>query len=388
MAAANAIGTNALALFILAFIFANTSRRAEHAFMQHRLFTAIIGAVALLLLANSAGKAADGAPGPAAYWVNWAATLLLYTVAPYVPALYVLYAHYEVYHGEKRLRPLVWLLAAAAALDAAFNVSSIFTGWTFTIGADNIYRRGPLFFVHLLFCYLALLYAVLFILRNRRRIEKRHFLPLLAFGLLPVAAGATQELVAGLSAVIPSMSLSVLLLYLNIQDGRLDTDYLTGVYNRRLLDRYMKGRVQPGGPKKAFSAVLLDLDNFKEINDTLGHAAGDRALVDTVSLLKGCLRRGDFISRYGGDEFLIILDIGSPEVLEETVGRIRDAFRHFNEGRTRPYSLSFSTGYDVYDMACGMDPEQFVKHVDALMYAEKKKEERKPANGEADDGAQ
>jgi diguanylate cyclase (GGDEF)-like protein len=369
---ANTIGLDALAFFILIIVFANMSKRAERSFTQQRLFMAMIFTLAVMLSSDAIGWIADGQPGIAAQDANWASMLLLFILTPGIPALYILYAHYTAYHGDRRLRPLVPPLAVLVTLDAVFNLSSLYTGWTFTVDAANRYHRGPLFFIHLCFCYALFVYAVVFIIVNRKRIDERHFGPLLAFGLLPAAASAVQGLIPSLTVMAPSMALSALLLYINIQDHRLDTDYLTGVYNRRLLDAYMKERTQPGSARKAFSAILIDLDNFKSINDTLGHALGDDALTDTVRLLQGCLRRGDFVSRYGGDEFLIILDIGSREVLEETVGRIRECFRQFNEAHERPYRLSFSTGYDVYDMAGGMDPEQFIKRVDEKMYEEKK----------------
>jgi diguanylate cyclase (GGDEF)-like protein len=188
-----------------------------------------------------------------------------------------------------------------------------------------------------------------------------------------VIGGILQCLFYGLALIWSSMSLSMLLVYLSIQDNRLDTDFLTGVYNRRLLDSYLKDRAQPGSARKPFSAILIDLDHFKEINDTLGHTAGDRALTDTVALLKACLRSGDFVSRYGGDEFLILLGITGRDELEETVRRLRECFRQFNERHERPYALSFSAGYDVYEGAEGMEPGDFIRHVDQLMYEEKKK---------------
>jgi diguanylate cyclase (GGDEF)-like protein len=364
-----AFNLDAFALMIILFIYLNARKRRSRSRVQHGLFTAMMLTIVLMLAVDAAAWAVNGIPD--GYYWNWALNCALYIFTPVAPALWSLYADYQVLHDRKRLKALAMPLAFIVLLNAALTAASLRTGWFFTVSADNVYSRGPLFPVHPMLCYAFLLYTFLFIIKNRKRVDERHYASLLVFALPPAAGGILQCLFYGLSLVWSCMSLSMLLVYFNIQDRRLDTDYLTGVYNRRLLGSHMRERAQSGAAKKTFSAILIDLDNFKEINDTLGHDAGDKALADAAGLLKSCLRQGDFIARYGGDEFLIVLDIADRAVLEETVGRIRESFAKFNESPTRPYRLSFSTGYDIYDMGSGMDPEQFVKRVDKLMYTDK-----------------
>lgn len=373
MAVANAVGVNALSLIILALILYNASKRAERKNTPHRLFVVMISSLAVILAADSVSWIFDGVPGAFPRTVNWISTMLIFLPVPVIPSLYVLYTDYQVFHDGKRLRRLLPPLAAYMLLDAAFILSTPLTGWCFSIDAGNAYRRGPLVTAHAAAVYAILIYCVTFLLRNRRRIDPRHFVTLLTFGVPPAAAGIVQGFFSGMDLTWGSLVLSMLLLYINIQDKRLDTDYLTGIYNRRLLDSYVGDRIKSSAKGKTFSAILIDMDDFKLINDNFGHIAGDEALLEVVELLKSCLRHGDLISRYGGDEFLIILDIASPKVLEETVERIRTCFDRYNHGNPKPYSLKFSTGYAVYDMASGMDPEQFIEHIDALMYEDKRR---------------
>ncbi len=86
------------------------------------------------------------------------------------------------------------------------------------------------------------------------------------------------------------------------------TDKLTGVYNRLAFDVHMKQRIDKFGViLSSFSIMMIDIDNFKSVNDTYGHLVGDKVIVETVNAAKANLRSDDFMARYGGEEFVIVL---------------------------------------------------------------------------------
>lgn len=373
MGIANAIAIDALSFAILTFLFAVSFQRAEKAFVQHRLYLAILACVALLLILDTLCRLNDGRPGQMALFMDEVSNMLLYIFRSVVVSLWVLYADYQVNRDEKRIwrcvPPLVFLLLA----NAAASIATVWTGWYFSFVSGNAYHRGPYIFFHAVYCYALMFYTAFYILAKRKQIERKHFFSLFLFAFPPAIGSALQILFYGTALIWSGMTLSILMIYVNIQDRRLHTDYLTGTYNRRLLDSYVGDRIKSSAKGKTFSAILIDLDDFKRINDSFGHDAGDGALLDVVALLRGCLRHGDLISRYGGDEFLIILDIGDRAVLEDTIERIRCCFERFNKSGGRPYELRFSTGYAVYDMSGGLDPDQFIKHIDTLMYEDKKR---------------
>jgi len=99
--------------------------------------------------------------------------------------------------------------------------------------------------------------------------------------------------------------------------------------------------------------------------------AGDEALKDASAILKTCIRKGDFLARFGGDEFIILTDIDDEAALQEMSNRIRESVQRFNSARQRPYTLNFSIGCAVYDPDSGWDKNDFIAHVDALMYENK-----------------
>ena len=199
---------------------------------------------------------------------------------------------------------------------------------------------------------------------------------------VPFLIGTTlQVLFLGVSYAWTGMMIGMLLLYLNIQVDLLNADYLTGAFNRRQLEGYLLDKVKNSVAKEPFSAILIDLDDFKIINDIYGHHTGDEALKDTVSILRKCLRQRDFISRYGGDEFIIVMDVDNREALNQTIERILQNVAFFNSETQRPYKLSFAMGYDVYDPHSKMNYEEFIMKIDNLMYLNKKQKKQANING-------
>jgi diguanylate cyclase (GGDEF)-like protein len=95
--------------------------------------------------------------------------------------------------------------------------------------------------------------------------------------------------------------------------------------------------------------VYIDLKSLKQINDTLGHKAGDMALSDTANIIKNAFRKSDIIARIGEDEFAILAIEASWVVAEIFAMRLQESLGKYNEELTRPYKLSFNIGFSYYD---------------------------------------
>ena len=106
-----------------------------------------------------------------------------------------------------------------------------------------------------------------------------------------------------------------------LQNTSLGVDFLTGLHNRRKLDELLQDRVARYAPDRPFAGIMIDIDDFKEINDNLGHAVGDTALAETAHLISRCVRAGDSVARYGGDEFVVLLAIKEPTDLDDVMKR-------------------------------------------------------------------
>ena len=151
-------------------------------------------------------------------------------------------------------------------------------------------------------------------------------------------------------------------------------DALTGLPNRVLLaDRLNQAIAQNRRHFQKLAVCYLDLDDFKPINDTWGHAAGDRLLVEVARRLGESVRQGDTVSRLGGDEFVILLsELDNLRECEQALERISDTLRQplrIGSGDTTA-CVSASIGVALYP-ADGIDPDTLLRHADQAMYAAK-----------------
>jgi diguanylate cyclase (GGDEF)-like protein len=161
-------------------------------------------------------------------------------------------------------------------------------------------------------------------------------------------------------------------MYLRILNNKMNIDYLTGLYNRMQADQYVSAKIEKCTPARTFSGVMIDVDKFKEINDKCGHHAGDEALETTANLLRKCVGKKDFIARQGGDEFIMILDTDDINAVNQITDNINRVFESYNRISRRPYEIRLSMGYDVYDYSLAMTRQQFIRHIDRLMYRKKR----------------
>jgi diguanylate cyclase (GGDEF)-like protein/PAS domain S-box-containing protein len=151
------------------------------------------------------------------------------------------------------------------------------------------------------------------------------------------------------------------------------TDGLTGLANRTLFMTKLADAVHLARrhPEKLFAAIILDLDRFKLINDTVGHPAGDAVLESVAIRLRRCVREVDTVGRLGGDEFMILLeDISNTRDVIVILERIQDELRAPVYVRQQKMVTSASLGVVIWD-ASYRDPEALLHAADAAMYQAK-----------------
>ena len=218
--------------------------------------------------------------------------------------------------------------------------------------------------------------------REQRR-RSFSFLPYVAIAavdglLLSVAlpASAPDRQVIVLSAVVLTALVVVRQITAFLDNGRLlnrldhgaTHDALTQLPNRTLFhERLDKALTAPG--ERPVAVALIDLDDFKEVNDTLGHEVGDLLLIAVAQRLNACIRAEDTVARLGGDEFVVVLDGADPAAADLAAQRMIEALRApvLADGHELPIRASIG----IADGHSGDDASLLLRHADIAMYAAK-----------------
>lgn len=154
---------------------------------------------------------------------------------------------------------------------------------------------------------------------------------------------------------------------LSSSERRASTDPLTGLLNRRRLGERLQGVQAEGTP---FCVVMADIDRFKALNDTYGHAMGDRALRLFAHVLRSALRPEDVSARVGGEEFVVVLPGCRRDAAAAVVERVRAALRARAGGTDRVPAFTVSFGLVEAEPGCSV--EDLLQRADAAMYAAKR----------------
>lgn len=149
-------------------------------------------------------------------------------------------------------------------------------------------------------------------------------------------------------------------------------DPLTGLPNRLLFqDRFQLALVQAKRQQQALAVLFIDIDNFKTINDTLGHAVGDQLIKTAAERLTQCVRNADTVARLGGDEFIVLLvNVKNPQDAERVAKKIISAVAKVFVVEGHELSITASIGACLYPEG-GEDTNTLIKNADTAMYRAK-----------------
>lgn len=377
MQVAGLLSLDFFSALILVLIFLSSRYNFDYRSSQQRVFYMMLAISAVNLVAEMTTKLnnqgyIDG--------VLVQGIVILFLTYPVLAYFWLRYLSQQIFSSGKT--PGWWqqVLIVVVILDIAGILASLSTGWFFRF-VDGTYQRGPYYYVASFLGLANIVIIEAMLITYRKQIEKQYFNSLFLFPLIPSFCSLVQMRVQGLNLIPCSIVYALLMIYLNLQQRLMDTDFLTGACTRRRLDNYIDEKIMAASKESTFAAIMIDIDDFKLINDRHGHLAGDKALQNTVAILRRCIRNEDFLARYGGDEFCVILDVATQEELDKVLERIRNAVLRYRCRRCDDMiPVQLSMGACLYEPELRLSRREFQEQIDTRMYAEKKIKQDKRMN--------
>lgn len=354
-----------LVLMILLQISRHMTRRNRR--LDDHLLTVLVATAATAMVLETTSFLVDGLPGFGWRLVNILSNTGLYAMTIIVSTTWMFYVDMHLYRDRKRLPRYQPLLIGGTVLVAGLLVNPFFPFY-FQIDANNEYHRMPigyLFYVYLTVCFIL---TIVVAKRHRKEFRRAQFFPIPMFLVPVIVCSVVQILFYGISTSWAGVAVGIVGVYINLQSRQSFVDGLTGLYNRQFLEHQML--IARQDKQSGYFGIMLDIDRFKAINDTLGHSVGDAALSNTADILLRAVGMGGQIFRYAGDEFIIILKTDLEEDVTAMEENIRQECDRFNREKGRLYELALSMGHDRFDPAVDSE-DSFLRKIDRQMYVDK-----------------
>ena len=285
-------------------------------------------------------------------------------------------AESKIFKRKKRAYIAILPLAALVILLAA----SVFTGCVFSIDESLNYTRGPLFFMQVVLSYGYIAAAVIRILYDSIGSKNKFVWDNIIFAAVfacPIIAASTLQ---AFFPELPIACLGIVLAFMNVYVYSLkvhvSVDMLTGIANRHKLMNELEDRISSLKKDEKLYFLFLDIDSFKQINDTFGHHEGDNALKSVAAVLKTlCKTTGGFCARYGGDEFAVIQVLKKSGDIKRIKKNIYDSVEKITD-KNSAYSLSVSIGCAQHTSETE-SVQELISCADSNMYSKKMQRKEK-----------
>lgn len=319
---------------------------------EQRVFSGLCVHGIILFLLDVAWKLCDGKSFTGAYYLNNfvnAAYFIQCGIVAYFWLQYSLYLDGGRSIGRGWKRTLVFL---PIILLAVLSIVSIWTHWIFVVDETNHYIRGPLMWTQVLlsFSYLFYLFvwAAVRAVQKRNFVNRNRFIALSALGIIPLVAEIIQLSMPGTAVFCVGATFGVLVMFVENQEQRISLDPLTKLNNKLQFYSYLDSKMKARLRLKGLVVFIFDLDSFKLLNDKFGYVEGDRILLTISYILKNIFgSRGDFIARYGGDEFVVVSDVRDSVEAFELRSQFYEQF--WQKTAKLQYVMSVSVGFAEFE---------------------------------------
>ncbi|MBI9009426.1 MAG: GGDEF domain-containing protein [Tenericutes bacterium] len=333
--------------------------------IKSRLFRMMIFTTILMNVIEILSWVFEGQTGEFNWYMNFTFNFLFTALGPVVVGLWACYIDYHTFKDYERLLKK-WYYFLPAVIMVLLSFVNIFYPILFTISGTNEYTRLPLIWISIPMTVVVYIYLLILVMKAKKADNKKVVIGVLLFLSFPIVAAVFQMLFFGKTYIWPSTAIAILISYLIFETTSNSKDYLTGIFNREradeTIDRYLL-------KAKKFSVIMLDINNFKKINDTKGHHFGDQVLVEIASIISSVFHGNATVCRYGGDEFIIVSETYDNKVLLQKKAEIFEAVK--NTKLTEISDIKLSCGICICDSTKDCTIDQVIIMADIDMYRDK-----------------
>lgn len=334
--------------------------------LESRLMMALLAVSMFNCVADIYVFQCDGTPGPGyrAILMVGDTYLYLYNLIVGIGIIYLILLHID--RKTKGLHMILfWVLSV---VEMVLLIVNLFEPIVFEIDENNIYHRGDYYILFVVLGFVLVFYGYTYYMIAKLRNPSLRYFPVMEF-LAPVVVGnIVQMKIYGISLLPISFAVAFAAITIALQNECIYIDKLTGVYNRYELDKILKRRHYRRNEK--LIAMMLDLNDFKSINDTYSHEEGDQALITFAKALMEAIGSEGLVIRFAGDEFIILIPVFKPVTIDDYKDRIHRKLDEYNESSGKPYKLSAAIGGRLFDPHTE-STSGIVNEIDSMMYKDK-----------------
>ena len=334
--------------------------------LESRLMMALLAVSMFNCVADIYVFQCDGMPGPGyrAILMVGDTYLYLYNLIVGIGIIYLILLHID--RKTKGLHMILfWVLSV---VEMVLLIVNLFEPIVFEIDENNVYHRGDYYILFVVLGFVLVFYGYTYYMIAKLRNPSLRYFPVMEF-LAPVIVGnIVQMKIYGISLLPISFAVAFAAITIALQNECIYIDKLTGVYNRYELDKILKRRHYRRNEK--LIAMMLDLNDFKSINDTYSHEEGDQALITFAKALMEAIGSEGLVIRFAGDEFIILIPVFKPVTIDDYKDRIHKKLDEYNESSGKPYKLSAAIGGRIFDPHTEKT-SGIVNEIDSMMYKDK-----------------
>lgn len=352
---------------MMLFLLLVSVRNCDAGHTSERLFNGMLLTTLVALIAETGSFLLDGQVFPGSVFLLFLTNTLCTGLTVTVGFLWCLFVNSHIYHSGKRLARKAVILGIPLAVIYVLLFANLFgNGIIFRIQEDGVYERGSFNFLLYLALGIYFIESIADVHISQREGISLFFFPVYYFVIPCIIGTIIQGLCYGLATGWFSTAVACVFVNIELQTGNAFIDGTSGLFNREYMNYYLK---RAANVKAKLYGIMIDINDFKAINDTFGHAVGDSAIFEMGRILSRSVSHDSVAMRMSGDEFVIFINNGSKQKLDEQEREIEENLHRFNESGAAPYRLSISVGTGTL---VGKTVEQFLSEMDYAMYMAKR----------------